>query len=68
MDLTICTLRGLIIKKIYLTMEGNSEFYGLKYSEQLSKIEAGLSEFMQKKYKGKKFFRPLIIIYMTRTL
>ena len=37
---------------------GNSEFYGLKYSEQLNKIELGLSEFAKRQIKVRSFFAP----------
>ena len=37
---------------------GNSEFYGLEYSKQLSKIESGLSEFAKRQIKVRSFFAP----------
>ena len=35
---------------------GNSEFYGLRYSQQFEKINLGLNEFKKAEYKHKKFF------------
>ena len=37
---------------------GNSEFYGLDYSDQLSKIETGLSEFKKREINVRSFFAP----------
>lgn len=45
-------------KKDIFNYGGNSEFYGLKYSEQLSKIQSGLSEFSKRNIKVRSFFAP----------
>ena len=45
-------------KKDIFNYGGNSEFYGLKYSEQLSKIQSGLSEFNKRNIKVRSFFAP----------
>ena len=45
-------------KKDIFNYGGNSEFYGLKYSEQLSKIQSGLSEFSNRNIKVRSFFAP----------
>ena len=37
---------------------GESEFYGLEFSKQLSKIESGLSEFKKRQIKIRSFFAP----------
>ena len=37
---------------------GDSEFYGLEFSKQLSKIESGLSEFEKRQIKIRSFFAP----------
>ena len=45
-------------KKDIFNYGGNSEFYGLKYSEQLSKIQSGLSKFSKRNIKVRSFFAP----------
>ena len=45
-------------KKDIFNYGGNSEFYGLKYPEQLSKIQSGLSEFNKRNIKVRSFFAP----------
>ena len=45
-------------KKDIFNYGGNSEFYGLKYSEQYSKIQSGLSEFSKRNIKVRSFFAP----------
>lgn len=45
-------------KKDIFNYGGSSEFYGLKYSEQLSKIQSGLSEFNKRNIKVRSFFAP----------
>ena len=37
---------------------GDSEFYGLEFSKQLSKIESGLFEFQKRQIKIRSFFAP----------
>lgn len=45
-------------KKDIFNYGGNSEFYGLEYSEQLSKIKSGLQEFNKRNIKIRSFFAP----------
>ena len=45
-------------KKDIFNYGGNSEFYGLEYSEQLSKIQSGLQEFKKRNLKIRSFFAP----------
>ena len=45
-------------KKDIFNYGGNSEFYGLEYSEQLSKIQTGLLEFKKRNLKIRSFFAP----------
>ena len=45
-------------KKDIFNYGGNSEFYGLDYSEQLSKIKSGSLEFKKRNNSNKKFFAP----------
>ena len=45
-------------KKDIFNYGGNSEFYGLDYSEQLSKIQTGLSEFKKRNINIRSFFAP----------
>jgi predicted deacetylase len=45
-------------KKDYFRYGGKSEFYGHKYSDQLSKIEKGLKKFNDEKIKIRSFFAP----------
>jgi predicted deacetylase len=45
-------------KKDYFNYGGNSEFYGLDYDTQLSKIEAGLKKFKEEGIDIRSFFAP----------
>lgn len=45
-------------KKDIFNYGGNSEFYGLEYSEQLNKIQSGLQEFKKRNLKIRSFFAP----------
>ncbi len=54
-------------KKDIFNYGGDSEFYGLDYSTQLSKIQQGLNEFEKRNIKIRSFFAPNHI-YDTNTL
>ena len=45
-------------KKDIFNYGGNSEFYGLEYLDQLSKIQSGLIEFKKRNLKIRSFFAP----------
>ena len=64
MVLIICILKNL--KKDIFNYGGNSEFYGLDYSDQLNKIKTGSSEFSKEKFQSEVFL--LLIIITMKTL
>ena len=45
-------------KKDYFNYGGNSEFYGVSYDDQLSKIEAGIKKFKEEGIEVRSFFAP----------